>query len=80
MRHARASEEWPELCSEVEPGGTIDFQAGDVAAVPLPMGHDMKNIGDTTQRFLEICRNGHYADVSPAQSLAFTPRKSVRSA
>jgi oxalate decarboxylase len=52
---------------------TFDFQAGDVGAVPFPMGHYIENIGTTTLRFLEIFRSDHFADVSLAQWLAFTP-------
>ena len=57
---------------------TFNFQAGDVGAVPFPMGHYIENIGTTTLRFLEIFRSDHYADVSLAQWLAFTPYELVR--
>ena len=57
---------------------TFDFQAGDVGAVPFPMGHYIENIGDTTLRFLEIFRSDHFADVSLAQWLAFTPHVLVK--
>lgn len=52
---------------------TFDYQAGDVGAVPKPMGHYVENTGTTTLRFLEVFRTNHYADVSLAQWLAFTP-------
>ena len=57
---------------------TFNFQAGDVGAVPFPMGHYIENIGNTTLLFLEIFRSDHYADVSLAQWLAFTPHELVR--
>ena len=57
---------------------TFNFQAGDVGAVPFPMGHYVENIGKTTLRFLEIFRSDHFADVSLAQWLAFTPHALVR--
>jgi oxalate decarboxylase len=57
---------------------TFNFQAGDVGAVPFAMGHYIENIGTTTLRFLEIFRSDHYADVSLAQWLAFTPHELVR--
>jgi oxalate decarboxylase len=57
---------------------TFDFQAGDVGAVPFPMGHYIENIGTTTLRFLEIFRSDHFADVSLAQWLAFTPHELVK--
>jgi oxalate decarboxylase len=57
---------------------TFNFQAGDVGAVPFPMGHYIENIGGTTLRFLEIFRSDHFADVSLAQWLAFTPHELVR--
>ena len=57
---------------------TFNFQAGDVGSVPFAMGHYIENIGATTLRFLEIFRSDHYADVSLAQWLAFTPYELVR--
>lgn len=57
---------------------TFNFQAGDVGSVPFPMGHYIENIGTTTLRFLEIFRSNHFADVSLAQWLAFTPHELVR--
>jgi oxalate decarboxylase len=42
------------------------------------MGHYIENIGDTTLRFLEVFRSDHYADVSLAQWLGFTPHELVR--
>ena len=57
---------------------TFDFQAGDVGAVPFPMGHYIENIGTTTLLFLEIFRSDHFADVSLAQWLAFTPHELVK--
>jgi oxalate decarboxylase len=57
---------------------TFNFQAGDVGAVPFPMGHYIENIGKATLRFLEIFRSDLFADVSLAQWLAFTPHALVR--
>lgn len=57
---------------------TFNFQAGDVGAVPFPMGHYIENIGKATLRFLEIFRSDHFADVSLAQWLAFTPHALVQ--
>src|SRR6266567_2607241 len=57
---------------------TFNFQAGDVGAVPFPMGHYIENIGATTLRFLEIFRSDYFADVSLAQWLTFTPHELVR--
>jgi oxalate decarboxylase len=57
---------------------TFNFQAGDVGTVPFPMGHYIENIGKATLRFLEIFRSDHFADVSLAQWLAFTPHALVR--
>jgi oxalate decarboxylase len=57
---------------------TFNFQAGDVGSVPFAMGHYIENIGTTTMRFLEIFRSDHYADISLAQWLAFTPYELVR--
>jgi oxalate decarboxylase len=52
---------------------TYNFKAGDVGVVPFPMGHYIENVGTTTLRFLEIFRSDHFADVSLAEWLAFTP-------
>ncbi len=57
---------------------TFNYQAGDVGVVPFPMGHYVENIGNTTLRFLEIFRSDHYADVSLAKWLAFTPHELVK--
>ena len=57
---------------------TFNFQAGDVGTVPFAMGHYIENIGTTTLRFLELFRSDHYADVSLAQLLKFTPHELVR--
>jgi oxalate decarboxylase len=57
---------------------TFNFQAGDVGAVPFPMGHYIENIANTTLRFLEMFRSSYFADVSLAQWLAFTPHELVR--
>jgi oxalate decarboxylase len=57
---------------------TFNFQAGDVGSVPFAMGHYIENIGPTTLRFLELFRSDHYADVSLAQWLKFTPHELVR--
>jgi oxalate decarboxylase len=57
---------------------TFDFQAGDVGFVPFPMPHYVENTGNTTLRFLEIFRSDHFADVSLAKWLAFTPHELVR--
>jgi oxalate decarboxylase len=57
---------------------TFNFQAGDVGAVPFPMGHYIENIGTTTLKFLEIFRSDYFADVSLAQWLSFTPHELVR--
>lgn len=56
---------------------TFNYQAGDVGVVPFPMPHYVENTGSTTLRFLEIFRSDHFADVSLAQWLAFSPRELV---
>jgi oxalate decarboxylase len=57
---------------------TFNFQAGDVGAVPFPMGHYIENIGTTPLVFLELFRSEYFADVSLAQWLAFTPHELVK--
>jgi mannose-6-phosphate isomerase-like protein (cupin superfamily) len=58
--------------------GTFDYQPGDVAYVPKSMPHYIENTGTTTLRYLELWRSDHFADVSLAQWLAFTPYELVR--
>lgn len=57
---------------------TYDFQAGDVGAIPKPMGHFVENTGSETLRFLELFRSDHYEDMSLAKWLAFTPWELVQ--
>lgn len=57
---------------------TFNYQAGDIGVVPFPMAHYIENICDETLRFLEIFRSDHFADVSLAQWLAFTPYELVK--
>lgn len=57
---------------------TFNYQAGDVGAVPCPMGHYIENIGTTTLRFLEIFKTNRFSDVSLSQWLAFTPPELVK--
>jgi oxalate decarboxylase len=57
---------------------TFNFQAGDVDTVPVAMGHYIENIGTATLSYLEIFRSDHYADMSLAQWLKFTPHELVR--
>lgn len=57
---------------------TFDFQAGDVGSIPFPMSHYIENTGDTKLVFLEIFKSDHYADISLAKWLAFTPHELVR--
>ena len=57
---------------------TFNYQAGDVGVAPFPMGHYVENIGNTTLRFLELFRSDHFADISLAKWMAFTPHELVR--
>lgn len=57
---------------------TFNYQAGDVGVVPYPMPHYVENIGNTTVRVLELFRSDHFADISLAKWLAFTPHELVR--
>jgi oxalate decarboxylase len=53
--------------------GTFSYQAGDVGYVPKSMPHYIENTGTTALRYLELWQSDHFADVSLAQWLAFTP-------
>ena len=57
---------------------TFDYQAGDVGYVPKSMPHYIENTGTTKMRYLELWQSDHFADVSLAQWLAFTPYELVR--
>jgi oxalate decarboxylase/phosphoglucose isomerase-like protein (cupin superfamily) len=67
-----------QIAHPIRPARTFNFQAGDVGAVPLAMGHYVENIGDSKLRFLEIFRSDHFADMSLTLWLALTPRELVR--
>jgi oxalate decarboxylase len=56
---------------------TFDYQAGDVGYVPFAMGHYIENRGGEPLRFLEMFRDGHFADVSLNQWMALTPPELV---
>jgi oxalate decarboxylase len=58
--------------------GTFSYQAGDVGYVPKSMPHYIENTGATTLRYLELWQSDHFADVSLAQWLAFTPFELVQ--
>jgi oxalate decarboxylase len=58
--------------------GTFNYQAGDVGYVPKSMPHYIENTGTTTLRYLELWQSDHFADVSLAQWLAFTPFELVQ--
>jgi oxalate decarboxylase len=57
---------------------TFDYQGGDVGYVPKSMPHYVENTGATRLRYLELWQSDHFADVSLAQWLAFTPYELVK--
>lgn len=57
---------------------TFDYQGGDVGYVPKSMPHYVENTGATKLRYLELWQSSHFADVSLAQWLAFTPWELVK--
>jgi oxalate decarboxylase len=57
---------------------TFDYQGGDTGYVPMSMPHYIENTGATKLRYLELWQSDHFADVSLAQWLAFTPFELVR--
>jgi oxalate decarboxylase len=57
---------------------TFDYQGGDVGYVPKSMPHYIENTGTTKLRYLELWQSDHFADVSLAQWLAFTPWELVQ--
>ena len=58
--------------------GTFDYQAGDLGYVPKSMPHYIENTGTAKLHYLELWQSDHFADVSLAQWLAFTPYELVR--
>jgi oxalate decarboxylase len=57
---------------------TFDYQGGDVGYVPKSMPHYIENTGATKLRYFELWQSDHFADVSLAQWLAFTPYELVK--
>ena len=57
---------------------TFDYQGGEVGYVPKSMPHYVENAGRGKLRYLELWQSDHFADVSLAQWLAFTPYELVR--
>lgn len=57
---------------------TFDYQGGDVGYVPMSTPHYIENTGTTKLRYPELWQSDHFADVSLAQWLAFTPFALVR--
>jgi oxalate decarboxylase/phosphoglucose isomerase-like protein (cupin superfamily) len=64
-----------EICRKAEIGvpHRVGYQAGDVGYVPKSMPRYIENTGTTALRYLELWQSDHFADVSLAQWLAFTP-------
>ena len=56
---------------------TFDYVAGDVAIVPMNMGHFVENIGDEPIEMLEIFRADEFRDFSLFQWMGSTPQKLV---
>src|SRR5215469_7290917 len=57
---------------------TFDYQGGDVGYVPKSMPHYVENTGATRLRYPELWQSDHFADVSLAQWLAFSPYELVK--
>jgi oxalate decarboxylase len=57
---------------------TFDYQGGDVGYVPKSLPHYIENTGAAKLRYLELWQSDHFADVSLAQWLAFTPYELVK--
>ena len=55
-----------------------DAQTFDVGYVPKSMPHYVENTGATRLRYPELWQSDHFADVSLAQWLAFTPYELVK--
>ncbi|KAF9264373.1 oxalate decarboxylase [Marasmius fiardii PR-910] len=57
---------------------TFNYQAGDIAYVPVSMGHFVENTGNTPLKYLEIFNSDLFQDVSLSQWLALTPPALVK--
>ncbi|KAG7087189.1 hypothetical protein E1B28_013170 [Marasmius oreades] len=57
---------------------TFNYQAGDIAYVPVSLGHYVENTGNTTLKYLEIFNSDLFQDVSLSQWLALTPPALVK--
>ncbi|MDO5293449.1 MAG: cupin domain-containing protein [bacterium] len=58
---------------------TFNYHAGDVGYVPVGGFHYVQNIGKEKLVYLEFFNSEHYADISLAQWMAFTPKEVIQS-
>jgi oxalate decarboxylase len=56
---------------------TMDFQAGDVGYVPMPLPHYVQNTGDTDLKFLEMFKSDRFQELSLSEWLTHTPPELV---
>ncbi|MCJ1322307.1 hypothetical protein MMC15_007655 [Xylographa vitiligo] len=61
-----------------ESSRTFDFQAGDVAYIPVPQSHYIENTGTEDVMYLEILQAPKFTDISVAQWLGLTPPQVVK--
>ena len=72
------AEGWMTVYASNTNATAFDYQSGDVGYVPKSMPHYIQNTGATKLRYLELWQSDHFADVSLAQWLAFTPYELVK--
>lgn len=61
-----------------ESSRTFDFQAGDVAYVPVPESHYIENVGEDDLVVLEVLQASKFTDMSVAQWIALTPNQIIK--
>lgn len=55
----------------------MDYEAGDVAYIPVPASHYIENVGNDDVVYLEVLQQPKYTDVSLSQWIKLVPRQIV---
>lgn len=61
-----------------ESARTFDYQAGDVAYIPVPFSHYIENVGDDDLIVLEVLQAPAFSDMSMSQWIALTPNQIIK--
>lgn len=56
-------------------GTSADFEAGDVAYIPVPASHYIENVGDDDVVYIEVLQEPKFTDVSLSQWIRLLPQQ-----